>query len=66
MSRNRFDVKNRSARVSQGNDFGARVQDTGTPKTPIRVSSESICLRFGVSIHQTISPQKSYACYYLQ
>jgi hypothetical protein len=33
MSRNKFNVNNRSDRVSLGNSFGARVQDTSTPKT---------------------------------
>jgi len=33
MSRNKFNVNNRSDRVSLGNSFGARVQDSPTPKT---------------------------------
>jgi hypothetical protein len=33
MSRNKFNVNNRSARVSGANSFGANQQDTGTAKT---------------------------------
>jgi len=33
MSGNKFNVNNRSARVSLWNSFGARVQDSPTPKT---------------------------------
>jgi hypothetical protein len=33
MSRNKFNVNNRSARVFVANNFGATQQDAGTPKT---------------------------------